>query len=150
MTRICTYHQPDHHVTVEHINYVDLSPFPTDLDMQLPCYRSTVSTYVAQAKVGDFTDDLNRLKMLSYFSLAMQLMFVNRKAWFTLTPRFAEGAGKPPHHEHDAARYMMDLVTYLSRQQLPIIWKEDGRGYLIGTGGVIKRKWDLLSGSVPF
>jgi hypothetical protein len=137
------------HPTVQHFTFIDFNPYPTDLDGHKPCYRSTVSTHISQADVGSFTDDLNRQGVLKYFSLGMQLMDVNRKAWFTMTPRFSE-PNKAPHHENDAARGMMDLITLLNRKRLPIIWKEDGYGYLIGTGGVIIRKWELLTDNVPF
>lgn len=149
MTRICTYHQPDNHMTIEHMMFIDLNPFPTDLDTGKPCYRCTVSTHVPLSDVGEFTDHLNRQGVLKYFSIAMEQMIVNKKAWFTLTPRFAD-ANRPPFHENEALRGMMDLITFLNRERLPIVWKEDGHGYRIGTGGVIIRKWELMPDNIPF
>lgn len=150
MTRICTYHQPDHHVTVEHINWVDLNPYPVDLDTHRPCYRSTVSTHIPKADVGQFADHINRRGVCRYFGLGMESMESNRHAWFTFTPRYAERPGYLPFTENEASRGMMDLITFLNGEQLPIVYKEDGRGYELGTGGVIKRKWELRPDNVPF
>ncbi len=73
-----------------------------------------------------------------------------KNAWFTLLPRYNEYAGRAPFTPEEAARGMMDLITFLNGARLPIIWKEDGRGYRIATGGVICRKWELLPDNVPF
>ncbi len=131
----------------EYDYFVDLSPYPTDLDGLKPCYHIQLATYMPTSEIGDFGGGMNLRRLFIAFAPDMRMLKAasdgTQKAWWTFTPRFAPSGGKAPFTMYEAERSLNDLLAYLDSRPLPIIWKEDEHGYQIDKAGRIKRKWKL-------
>lgn len=124
--------------------FVDMEPYPVDLDGGKPCYRCTVSTHIPKHEISDFTNELIDRKVFAAFNMKMKVILTNQnRVWFTFIPWYAP-PNEAPLTVSAARQGMIRLISYLCSRPYPVIWKEDKYGYTIEQSGRIKRRWSLL------
>jgi len=121
--------------SIEHFNRVDLKARPITPEWQ-------ITTYLPDNKLIQFTDKLEKKKLIGFFHCNMRRFIHANKLFIFFRLKSID----------DNTDYLKvrSLLRLLHDLKMIAIWKEGEYGYKVSPHGDIRRKWKLTREAKPY